>query len=136
MRQAVFQYIVVFAVFLAIDYVWLSNVASSVYRPEIGQLLRDKPNFVVAFIFYAFYAAGLLVFVVWPQLDAPGIGRAVLYGALFGFVAYATYDMTNLATMKGFTTKIAIIDMVWGTALSAAVCGISVWLIRLMKLAG
>jgi uncharacterized membrane protein len=134
MRQTILQYLVVLVVFLAIDAVWLTTAARTVYRPEIGQLLRDQPNFVVAFIFYAIYAAGLLILVIWPQLDAPGITRAILYGAIFGLVAYATYDMTNLATMKGFTAKIAIIDMVWGTFLSAAVSGASVWLIRLLKL--
>jgi uncharacterized membrane protein len=134
MRESMLQYIVVFVVFLAIDAVWLFNAAGPVYRPEIGQLLRDRPNFVVAFVFYAIYAAGLWLFVVSPNLDAPGLGRAILFGALFGFFAYATYDMTNLATMKGFTAKIAIIDMIWGTVLSASVCGVSVWAIRALKL--
>jgi uncharacterized membrane protein len=136
MRQSILQYFVVLVVFLAIDAAWLSTAARSVYMPEIGQLMRERPNFVVAFIFYCIYAFGLLVFVVSPELDTPGYGRALLYGALFGFVAYATYDLTNLSTMKGFTTKIAIIDLVWGTVLSASVSGIAVWLIRMFKLVG
>lgn len=136
MRQTILQYFVVLVVFLAIDAAWLSSAARSVYMPEIGQLMRQPPNFVVAFIFYAIFAFGLLVFVVTPQLDVPGYGRALMYGALFGFVAYATYDLTNLSTMKGFTTKIAIIDLVWGTVLSASVSAIAVWLIRLFKLVG
>ncbi len=136
MRQTILQYFVVLVVFLAIDAAWLSTAARSVYMPEIGQLMRERPNFVVAFIFYSVYAFGLLVFVVSPELDTPGYGRALLYGALFGFVAYATYDLTNLSTMKGFTTKIAIIDLVWGTVLSASVSGIAVWLIRMFKLVG
>jgi uncharacterized membrane protein len=136
MRQAILQYVIVLVVFLAIDAAWLSTAARSVYMPEIGQLMRERPNFFVAFIFYCIYAFGLLVFVVSPELDAPGYGRALLYGALFGFVAYATYDLTNLSTMKGFTTKIAIIDLVWGSVLSASVAGIAVWLIRMFKLVG
>jgi uncharacterized membrane protein len=134
MRQILIHYVLVLAVFLAIDAAWLSNAGRMVYYPEIGQLLREKPNFVVAFIFYALYALGLLVFVVWPQMEQPGLGKAFLYGGFFGLVAYATYDMTNLATMKGFTTKIAVIDMLWGTVLSSIVSGASVWLIRLLKL--
>jgi uncharacterized membrane protein len=134
MRQAVLQYLVVFAVFLAIDAVWLTNAGRLLYVPEIGHLLKDKPNLLVAFIFYAIYALGLLVFVVQPAVSEDGYGRALFYGAFFGFVAYATYDMTNLATLKGFTTKIAIIDMAWGTILSATVSGVSVWLIRFFKL--
>jgi uncharacterized membrane protein len=133
MRQVIIQYAIVFAVFLAIDFVWLSNASRWFYYPEIGQLLREKPNFLVAFIFYALYAVGLLVLVVQPALNHEGIGRALMWGALFGLVAYATYDMTNLATMKGFTTRIAIIDMVWGTVLSASVSTIAVLLIRYFK---
>jgi uncharacterized membrane protein len=121
-------------VFLAIDYVWLSNAGRWFYYPEIGQLLRDKPNFFVAFLFYAFYAAGLLVFVVQPSLNTEGVTKALVYGAFFGFVAYATYDMTNLATLKGFTTRIAVIDMIWGTVLSASVSTVAVILIRLLKI--
>jgi uncharacterized membrane protein len=134
MRNMLLQYLIVFAVFLAIDFVWLSNAGRLVYRPEIGSLLKDQPNLVVAFIFYAFYAAGLLVFVVTPSLLSPGLGRGLMYGAFFGFVAYATYDLTNLATLKGFTAKIAMIDLLWGTVLSASVSVASVWLIRLLKL--
>ncbi len=134
MRQMILQYLVVFAVFLAIDAVWLTNAGRLFYRPEIGQLLLDRPNFYVAFLFYAIYAAGLLVFVVTPQLTAGTISRALVYGGLFGLVAYATYDMTNLATLKGFTTRIAIIDMIWGTVLSASVSAVAVWLIRLLKI--
>jgi uncharacterized membrane protein len=133
MRQVIIQYVIVFAVFLAIDFVWLSNASRWFYYPEIGQLLREKPNFLVAFIFYALYAVGLLVLVVQPALNHEGVGRALMWGALFGLVAYATYDMTNLATMKGFTTRIAIIDMVWGTVLSASVSTIAVMLIRYFK---
>ncbi len=133
MRQALLQYLIVFSVFLAIDAVWLSNAGRLFYVPEIGSLLRERPNFLVALIFYAIYAAGLLIFVVTPQLRAEGLGKALLYGGLFGFVAYATYDMTNLATLKGFTARIAIIDMVWGTVLSASVSAIAIWVIRILK---
>jgi uncharacterized membrane protein len=134
MRQTLIQYVVVFVIFLAIDAVWLSNAGRLLYVPEIGALLRDKPNFVVAFLFYAIYALGLLVFVVQPALLTTGYGRVLLLGGFFGLVAYATYDMTNLATMKGFTTRIAIIDMVWGTVLSASVSGLSVFVLRLLKI--
>ncbi len=133
MRQYILQYLIVFAVFLAIDFVWLSNAGRLIYRPEIGALLRDKPDFVVAFVFYAFYALGLLVFVIVPSLPYPGLGKAILYGAFFGFVAYATYDLTNLATLKGFTFRIAMIDLAWGTVLSGTVSVVAVWLIRLLK---
>jgi uncharacterized membrane protein len=130
MRQAILQYLVVLVVFLAIDATWLSTAGRWIYAPEMGALLKDRPNFAVAFIFYAIFALGLLVFIVAPHVVLPGIGRAILYGAFFGFVAYATYDLTNLSTVNGFTTKIAMIDLAWGTFLSAAVSAISIWLIR------
>jgi uncharacterized membrane protein len=134
MRNMLLHYLIVFVVFLAIDAVWLTNAGKLLYRPEIGSLLLDQPNLFVAFIFYAIYAFGLLIFVVSPALLAPGYSKALMLGALFGFVAYATYDLTNLATLKGFTFKIAMIDLAWGTVLSASVCTASVWLIRLLKL--
>jgi uncharacterized membrane protein len=134
MRNMLLHYLIVFAVFLAIDAVWLTNAGRLIYRPEIGALLKENPNLVIALIFYAFYAVGLLVFVVTPALASPGLGKALMFGALFGFVAYATYDLTNLATLKGFTAKIAMIDLLWGTVLSASVSAASVWLIRLLKI--
>jgi uncharacterized membrane protein len=134
MRQTLFHYVIVFGVFLAIDALWLSNAARWFYRPEIGQLLREHPDFVVAFVFYAMYAAGLLYFVVTPSVAANDVGMALMRGAFFGLIAYATYDMTNLATMKGFTLRIAVIDMIWGTVLSASVSAVSVYLIRLLKI--
>jgi uncharacterized membrane protein len=134
MRHMFLHYIIVLVVFLAIDAVWLTNAGRLIYRPEIGALLKDKPDLLIAFIFYAIYAFGLLVFVVTPSLAAPNFGKALMLGALFGFVAYATYDLTNLATLKGFSSKIAMIDLAWGTVLSASVSVVSIWLIRLLKL--
>jgi uncharacterized membrane protein len=134
MRAMILQFLIVFAVFLVIDYIWLSNAAKVIYQPEIGALLLEKPNLAVAFVFYVIYALGILVFAVHPHLNAPGLTKAISYGAFFGFVAYATYDFTNLATLKGFTAKIALIDVTWGTFLSATVAGLSVWIIRALKL--
>jgi uncharacterized membrane protein len=134
MRKMVLQYLIVMVVFLAIDAVWLGFAGRQFYVSEIGGLLKDKPDFVAALIFYAIYAAGLLAFVVNPALATPGLGKALLMGAGFGFVAYATYDLTNLATLKGFSLKIAVIDLMWGTVLSASVSGVSVYVIRLLKL--
>ena len=134
MRQMLLQYGVVFAIFLALDAVWLTNAGRLIYVPEIGSLLRDKPNFAVAFLFYAIFALGLLVFVVTPQLQATSIDKVFLLGGFFGLVAYATYDFTNLATLKGFTTRVALIDLAWGTVLSGTVSAASVWAIRLLKI--
>ena len=130
----VWIYFVALLIFLAIDAVWLFTAGRTIYVSEIGSLLRDKPNFVVAFIFYLIFVAGLVSFVIQPALQADitqnDIWHIILRGGFFGLVAYATYDMTNLSTLKDFTVRIALIDMAWGTFLSAAVSGGTVALIR------
>lgn len=135
MRNMVLQYLVVLGVFLAIDAAWLMTAGRSLYVTEIGSLLRERPNLVVAFLFYALFAFSLLVFVIGPATATGISAKTLAMAALFGLTAYATYDLTNLATIKGFTTKIAIVDMVWGAFLSTVVTAIALWLIRLFKLA-
>jgi uncharacterized membrane protein len=133
MRSFIFHYVVTLMVFLAIDFTWLSVMGPKFYAAELGGLLREKPNLGIAFLFYVIFVLGLLVFVIQPALGSPQIWHAIGLGALFGLVAYSTYDLTNLATVKGFTAKVAIVDMVWGAALSAAVTGISLWIFRILK---
>jgi uncharacterized membrane protein len=133
MRQYLIHYSIVLAIFLAIDFAWLSTAGRTIYVSEIGSLLRDRPNLAVAFLFYALFALGLLVFVIEPAVPAGLSKQVLILGGFFGLVAYATYDLTNLATLKGFTTRIAIIDMVWGTALSAGVTALSLAAIKLLK---
>ena len=134
MRLYLIHYVIVLAIFLAIDFVWLSTAGRTIYVSEIGGLLRERPNFLVAFQFYALFSLGLLVFVIEPAAPSGFSTRALLMGGFFGLVAYATYDLTNLATMKGFTSKIALIDMLWGTVLSAGVTGLSLTAIKMFKL--
>jgi uncharacterized membrane protein len=119
--------------FLLIDMVWLLWLGRSFYVSEIGDLLRQPPNMGAAGAFYILYVTGLMVMVVWPAVQGGSVGQAVLYGAILGLIAYGTYDLTNLAVMKGFTTKIAVIDMIWGTVLTGTVSGITAMIgIRLL----
>jgi len=104
------------------DYVWLGFIAKKLYYGEMGDILLKKPNMGPAILFYAIYVVGAVVLVVLPALAANSFMHALGYGALLGFVAYATYDLTNLATMKGFSSKIVVIDLIWGTFITAAVC--------------
>ena len=134
MRLYLIHYFIVLVIFLAIDFVWLSTAGRTIYVNEIGSLLRERPNFVVAFGFYALFSLGLLIFVIEPNVAAGLSKHVLLLAGLFGLVAYATYDLTNLATLKGFTTKIAVIDMAWGTALSAVVTALSLTVIKMLKL--
>ncbi len=105
-------------VFCGLDFIWLGFVAKGYYQTQIGTLLLEKPNLPVAALFYALYIVGVLIFAVLPALDAGHWGKALLYGALFGFFAYATYDLTNLATLKGWSLRIALLDLAWGTVVT------------------
>lgn len=108
-----------------LDWLWLGFVAKGLYYGEMGKLLLEKPKMIPALIFYAVYVIGVVVFVVNPALAKGSLLQAIGFGALFGLVAYATYDLTNLATMKDFSAKIAILDIVWGAVLTATMAGIT-----------
>jgi len=125
MTQWIILWIAAAVLFLIIDMVWLLWLGRSFYVSEIGDLLRQPPNLGAAGAFYVLYVTGLMIMVIWPAVQAQSVPQAVLFGALLGLVAYGTYDLTNLAVMKGFTTKIAIIDMLWGTVLTSAVAGLA-----------
>ena len=124
---------IAFALLLIIDMIWLMWLGRGFYVEEIGGLLLEQPNLIAAFAFYALYIAGLVYLVIAPAAETESVMKAVVSGAVFGLVAYATYDLTNLAVMKGFTLKIALIDMVWGMALSATVSGLTVKIVSLFQ---
>lgn len=110
-------YGIAFVVFLVVDLIWLGLVAKDLYNKEIGSLLKSDVNWAAAIIFYLLFILGLVIFVIEPSVTAGSLGKAMLLGAFFGLVTYATYDLTNLATMKDFTLKITLIDLTWGTSL-------------------
>jgi uncharacterized membrane protein len=117
----VWLYLLSLVVFLGIDAVWLGVMSSRFYNPQLGDLMRDKPNLAVALVFYLVYVVGVLVLAVIPGVDAGSLGKAILFGALLGLVAYGTYDFTNLATVRGFPAIVAAVDVVWGTVLTGTV---------------
>ncbi len=108
-------------VFFAFDFVWLSTATSRLYKPMLGDLLAEKPLLGVAAVFYLVYVVGILVFAVMPGLQEGAVLGALWRGALFGFLAYATYDLSNLSTLRGWSWQISVIDMVWGTILNSVV---------------
>lgn len=108
-------------VFFAIDMVWLVLIAKNFYRAQIGHLMKSDINWAAALIFYAIFLTGLVVFVIAPAMEKKSVWSALSLGALFGLVCYATYDLTNLAVAKDWPVLVTIVDMVWGTVLSASV---------------
>lgn len=106
-------------VLLALDAVWLGLATRLLYRPQIGALLLESPNLTIAALFYLVYVVGVVVFAVLPGAEARSLPSALGLGALLGLVAYGTYDITNLATLKGWTVMVAVADIAWGVLVSA-----------------
>src|SRR5512139_122980 len=107
--------------FFAIDMLWLGLIARTFYREQLGFLLSPDTNWVAAIIFYLLFILGILVFVVLPGLEEDSLKATILRAALFGLVTYATYDLTNLATVKDWPLLVTVVDLAWGTVLSIAV---------------
>jgi uncharacterized membrane protein len=114
-------YIVTLLALIGMDAVWLGWIAPSFYRSQIGHLLAAEPNLPAAGLFYLLFAYGMLVFVVEPGVRGESLLQAAGRGALFGWVAYGTYDLTNLATLERWSPLMAAVDMVWGAGLCAVV---------------
>ena len=115
-------------IFFPLDFIWLSTMGKTFYQKELGSLLLPNPNLLIAGLFYLAYLVGVVLLVAAP---AEGdVLKALLYGAVLGFVAYGTYDLTNLSTVNGFTPAVAAVDMAWGTALTAVSAAGGVWIAR------
>ncbi|MBA3581995.1 MAG: DUF2177 family protein [Gammaproteobacteria bacterium] len=128
-----FKYVVVYSVILIVmfllDFIWLGYIAKSFYQNSMGHLMAARPNFFVAFLFYAIFSVGLLIFAVAPHGAINSWSTTFVTAALFGFFAYATYDLTNLATLKNWPISLTVVDIAWGTFVSgiSAVAGRSAW---------
>lgn len=121
MKNILISYLLTFGVFLIVDMLWLGVIAKNLYHHYLGDFLSDKVNWTAAFIFYFIYVAGISVFVIYPAVHKGSVLYALLMGALFGIFTYATYDLTNLATLKDWPLPIVFIDIVWGAVLSSVV---------------
>ena len=118
-------YLLTIPVFFAIDLLWLGVIAKDLYQKNLGHLLSPEVNWPAAFAFYFIYIAGIILFAVRPALADQSLFKALVWGALFGFFTYATYDLTNLATLKDWPVKIVFIDIAWGVVLCSLVASIS-----------
>jgi uncharacterized membrane protein len=119
-------YFITLITFLAIDSFWLGFVAPSFYRSQIGHLMAENANFLAAGIFYLLYIYGLLFFVVEPAVKQND-SNYLMRGALFGLITYATYDLTNFATLRDWPLLVTVVDMTWGTILCGLTTWVSVW---------
>ena len=120
-KTILLSYVLTFLVFLIVDLAWLGFIARGVYKKYLGGFLSDNVNWTAAIIFYLIYVAGILIFAVHPAIGKNSVMHAIIMGALLGFLAYATYDLTNLATLKNWPVNIVIIDMIWGAVLTSIV---------------
>ncbi len=114
-------FLIALPVFFAIDMVWLVLAAKKFYSEQLGFLMRPDIKWVAAILFYLVFIAAMVAMVLIPAVEKHSWKHALLYGALFGLVTYATYDLTNLATIKGWPVLVTIVDLIWGSALAASV---------------
>jgi len=120
-KSILISYLLTFVVFLMVDMLWLGVIAKNTYQKYLGGFLADNVNWTAAVIFYLIFVVGISIFAIYPAINKDSVFNAILMGALFGFFTYATYDLTNLATLKGWPLKIVFIDILWGSTLSAIV---------------
>jgi len=118
-------YLITLPVFFAIDMIWLGLVAKNFYAKQIGFLMKTNVNWPAAIIFYLLFIVGLVVFIITPALRQQSWQSALFFGALFGLISYATYDLTNLATINNWPLLVTVVDLIWGSVLAGSVSLIS-----------
>lgn len=125
-------YLATLVTFFVIDMIWLGLLARTFYRKHLGFLLAPDPNWIAAIVFYLLFILGILVFVVVPGVEDDSLNTTLLHAALFGLITYATYDLTNLATVKDWPLLVTVVDLAWGIVLSVIVSlvsfGVGKWL--------
>jgi uncharacterized membrane protein len=128
MRLFLKLYLIALPIFFMVDMIWLGLLAKNFYKNQIGFLMKPDVNWTTAIIFYLLFLVGVVLFVIEPALEKKNLMFALSRGALFGLITYATYDLTNLATLKDWPLKVVVVDMIWGAVLSGTVCGSSYWI--------
>jgi uncharacterized membrane protein len=127
MATAMAAYLSALVVFVLVDFVWLTTTAARLYRPILGDILAQSVNILPAIGFYLLYPLGIVVFAIVPALKSGAISSALLYGAMFGFFTYATYDLTNHATLRNWAWQITLLDIAWGSFLAALAAAAGFW---------
>ncbi|MBK9570815.1 MAG: DUF2177 family protein [Chitinophagaceae bacterium] len=129
-NKLIISYALTAIVFFAVDMVWLGFIAKNLYRKYLGGFLSDKVNWAAAFIFYGLFIIGIFYFAILPAFEKNSVSRAILSGVLFGFFTYATYDLTNLATLKDWPLPIVFIDIAWGMLLTGLVSTAGYYIVK------
>ena len=130
--KIILSYLLTTVVFFAIDMVWLGLVAKDLYRKYLHGFLSDKVHWGAAIIFYLLFILGIFIFVIYPSFEKKSLFHAVILGALFGFFTYATYDLTNYATLKNWPLTIVFIDLAWGSFLTSLVSVAGYYIVKLV----
>jgi uncharacterized membrane protein len=131
--QHIKTFLITLVVFMAIDMLWLGFAAQNIYQEKLGYILKTNVNWTAASLFYLLFIAGLIFFVINPALVKNSWTFALFVGGFFGLITYATYDMTNLATLKNWPLSITVLDMIWGTFLCSLTSVISFFLVSILK---
>jgi uncharacterized membrane protein len=122
------HYLIALVVFTLIDLVWLLVISKKLYRDKIGHLMADKANLPAAAVFYLLFIAAMVFFVILPASEKQSLLYALGAGAFFGLITYATYDLTNLATLRDWPVSITVIDLAWGTFITSATSVLTTWI--------
>jgi uncharacterized membrane protein len=126
----VFSYIFALVVVGVLDLVWLRTMGDRLYRATLGDIMLTGANLPAAAVFYLLYPVGLVVFAIAPALKSGSVVTAMLHGALFGAFTYGTYDLSNQATLRNWTTTLTLIDVAWGTFLAATSSAVAAWAVQ------
>ncbi len=132
MKTLLLPYLVSGLTFLAVDAVWLGTMGTTLYRSQLGNLVLEKFLLAPAIAFYLIYPVGIAFFAVGPALQAASAAVALGYGMLFGFLAYSTYNLTNMATLRGWSPLVTVIDIGWGSVATGAAAFACFWILRLL----
>ena len=126
-------YFIALSIFFLVDMTWLGLIAKNFYSSQIGFLMKTNVNWLAAIVFYFIFVAGLVVFVINPALEQKSLQKAILMGLFFGLITYATYDLTNLATLKDWPILVTIVDLIWGMFLSATISSVTYLIVTKLK---
>ena len=128
--KLIISYLLTTVVFFAVDMTWLGFLAKNLYKKYLGNFLSDKVNWPAAIIFYLLFIIGIFYFAILPAVEKNSLAKAIIAGALFGFFTYATYDLTNLATLKNWPLPIVFIDIIWGSVLTGIVSTAGFYIVK------